>query len=194
MRLLPLILSVAADPAGRQECSRQPIEQPCRFCGWAMPGWQGADVVTEPPSPPIAACVLCHLVRHLERPQIDQEAMLVWLPQISQAALVALVRRIHLVLIDHGEPAPMDRRPKRDDPPLVAAYSAYRAFQARGTALEGQLGTTRPSDVAATLLGFDPATYRRRAELLVGIRLLPLGRAFEAGEDIYPALLKPAPC
>jgi hypothetical protein len=181
MRLLPLVLSVAA---GRQECSRQPIEPPCRFCGWAMPGWQCAD----------AACVLCHLVRHLERPQIDQEATLIWLPQISQAALVALVRRIHLVLIDHGEPAPMDRRPKRDDPPLVAAYSAYRALQARGTALEGRLGTTRPSDVAATLLGFDPATYRRRAELLAGIRLLPLGRVFEAGEDIYPALLKPAPC
>jgi hypothetical protein len=191
MRLLPLILSVAAE---RQDRSRQWIEPPCRFCGWALPGWQCADVVTEPPSPPIAACVLCHLVRNLERPRIDEEAMLVWLPQLSQAALVALVRRIHLVLVEYGEPAPMDRRPKRDDPPLVAAYSAYRAFQARGKALEGRLGTTRPSDLAATLLGFDPATYRCRAELLAGIRLLPLGRVFEASEDIYPALLKRAPC
>jgi hypothetical protein len=167
MCLLPLILSVDSDPAGRQECSRQEIEQPCRFCGWAVPGWQGAD----------AACVLCDLVRRLERPRIDEEAMLIWLPQLSQAVLMALVRRIHLVLADHSEPAPMDRRPKRDDLPLVAAYSAYRALQAADKALEGRLGTTRPSDLAAVLLGFDPTTYRYRAELLAGIRLLPRGRA-----------------
>jgi intracellular multiplication protein IcmJ len=131
-------------------------------------------------------------VLHLDRPQIDTEAVLIWLPEMSQAAIVALVRHIHLVLVAHGEPATMDRRPRRDDPALVAAYSAYRALLGAQAALAGRLGTTRPSDVAAVLLGFDPARYARRAALLSGIRLVPLGRVFEDGVDIYPKLLASA--
>jgi len=33
-----------------------------------------------------AACVLCYLCHHLERPRIDEETVLVWLPEMSQPA------------------------------------------------------------------------------------------------------------
>jgi|SRR5580658_508063 intracellular multiplication protein IcmJ len=199
MRLLPLVLSADAsswrgdaDVAGRQERKPPKIDQPCRFCGWNAAGWQGMVQPNGHKSGEVVACVLCNLVLHLDRPQIDAEAVLIWLPEMSQAAIVALARHIHLILVAHGEPATMDRRPRRDDPALVAAYSAYRALLGAQTSLAGRLGTTRPSDVGAVLLGFDPARYARRAALLAGIRLVPLGRVFEDGVDIYPTLLASA--
>src|SRR5580658_28726 len=197
MRLLPLVLSADAsfwrgdaDAAGRRERKPPKIDAPCRFCGWNAAGWRGsAHPNGDSPEDDVVACVLCNLVLHLERPQIDAEAVLIWLPEMSQAAIVALTRRIHLVLVAHSEPATMDRRPRRDDPALVAAYSAYRALLSAQAALAGRLGTTRPGDVGAVLLGLDPARYARRAALLSGIRLVPLGRVFEDGLDIYPKLL-----
>lgn len=57
-----------------------------------------------------------------------------------------------------------------------------------------------PSDLARALLRLSPAVHARRAALLGGVRLLPLGRFFVAGEDVYPKIVdtwlgatKPAP-
>ena len=58
------------------------------------------------PTPADAArrsCALCLLVRHLERPRIDDEADLVWLPEMSQPALNITMREIHLRLRALGE-------------------------------------------------------------------------------------------
>ena len=51
----------------------------------------------------VAACVLCYLCRHLERPRIDEEAALVWLTEMSQPALNVTMREIHLQLRALGE-------------------------------------------------------------------------------------------
>ena len=37
----------------------------------------------------------CSLVRHLERETIAEEAVLIWLPDLSQAALNALANGVH---------------------------------------------------------------------------------------------------
>ena len=53
----------------------------------------------------VTACTLCHRVQHLGRVTVGQEQVLIWLPDMSQAALNCIVRRIHLTLYAHGEPA-----------------------------------------------------------------------------------------
>ena len=201
MRLLPLIPSAhpsawTADAAGggRQQCL-PPDPGPCRFCGQPPAGWQApfhrnGDHADDTPENVVAACPLCHLAQHLNRPTIEQEAVLVWLPELTQAALNGLVRGIHLVLHAHGEPAPLERRPRAETDAVFAAYAAHKALLDRSAAAaRARLGTTSPRQLGAALLALSPAAYADRAERLGGVRLLPRGRLFRGGEDVYPEML-----
>lgn len=135
------------------------------------------------------ACPLCHLAQHPDRPEVDAEATLIWMPEMSQAVLNCLVRGIHLTLHAFGEPADLRRAPRRASPRLVAALRAGRALRERSGPAFDRLGTTSFTDLGAALLDLSPAHYARRAELLAGLRLLPLGKLFRDGRDIYPEML-----
>lgn len=137
----------------------------------------------------VPACPLCHLAQHLNRPCIEQEAVVIWLPEMTQAALNSLAREIHLTLHAHNEPAPMERRPRAGTDVVCAAYASYQALQERAAAARTRLGTTSPRHLGAALLGLSPAAYARRSERLGGVRLLPRGRLFQNGQDIYPKVL-----
>jgi len=204
MLLLPLVLSAhpsAWNPgtAVGERQGRDPMQDAsCRFCGLLAADWQepfhlNGDHADDAPDNIAASCVLCHLSQHLDRPSIAQEAMLVWLPEMSQAALNVLACRIHLILHRHDEPPHMERRPQTDTPALRGAWSALTALQARTAAATTRLGTASPRDLGAALLHLSPTAYVRRAELLAGVRLLPRGRYFRGGEDIYPQLLDSLP-
>src|SRR5690348_13546883 len=67
----------------------------CLYCGLPC---ASSDLMV--PSP---ACPLCALASGLARPRIDAEAALIWLPEMSQAALSVLVRAMHLRLRALGE-------------------------------------------------------------------------------------------
>lgn len=205
MRLLPLVLSAhpsswhndAANGERQGRTIDPPADASCRFCGWSAHGWQewfhlNGDHNDQSPDNKVASCVLCHLVQHLDRPRIDEEATLIWLPEMSQAAVIALSRRVHQVLLAHGEPPHMGRRPRSAVPPIIAAFSAYRALRTREGALAERLGATSPPILGAALLGLRSDVTGGPADRLVGIRLLPLGRLFRGGEDIYPRLLNAA--
>jgi len=166
----------------------------CRFCGHAAAGWQevfhrdgdhdnwGADNL-------VTACPLCHAVQHLGRPNVLQEQVLIWLPEMSQAALNCVVRCIHLTLHAHGEPAHGGELPRSDDPTVYAALRAYQALQAEARTLERRIHTSNPRELGAVLLDLSPYAHSRQAELLGGIRLLHRGRDFRAGRDVYPKML-----
>lgn len=199
MRLLPLVLSAHpsawnADAGGLQRERTVSPDSSCQFCGFRAPGWQEPFHLNgdhdDTPGNLAVACVLCSLTQHLGRPTIDAEATLIWLPEMSQAALNAIARRIHRGLQAQGEPPHMGRRPQSDTPELRALYCAFMALQERGIALQSRLGTTSPRALGAALLGLDPAAYERRASLLGGTRLLPRGRLYRDGEDVYPQLLE----
>lgn len=199
MRLLPLVLSAHpsawnADAGGPQRERTVSPDSSCQFCGFRAPGWQEPFHLNgdhdDTPGNLAVACVLCSLTLHLGRPTIDAEATLIWLPEMSQAALNAIARRIHRGLQAQGEPPHMDRRPQSDTPELRALYCAFTALRERGIAAQGRLGTTSPRALGAALLGLDAAAYERRASLLGGTRLLPRGRLYRDGEDVYPQLLE----
>ena len=198
MRLLPLPLSahpstwvVGAEPAEGQATTSFAH---CQFCGFTAGNWQerfhcNGDHAYDSADNLVPACPLCHLAQHPERPQIDAEATLIWLPEMSQAMLNCFVRSIHMTLHGNNEPADMRRTPRSGAAGVLEAFRAYRALRERAAPALDRLGSNSFADLGAALLDLRPDAYAGRAELLGGLRLLSLGQLFHDGEDIYPQML-----
>ena len=171
----------------------------CGFCGGstgrhcfeaAGDPEAGANVTTDPAgSDRGVACALCFLAQHLERPRIDEEARLIWLPEMSQPALNVMIRAIHARLRALGERLDPEARPLLCTNDRRRLYHARIAVAERGVAATARLGTDKPSDLGHVLLHLSACAYDRRAKLLGGLRLLPTGRFFDGGSDIYPAIV-----
>src|SRR5271163_3923556 len=95
MRLQPLILSVRE--SGRTGGGAQ---SSCPFCGVRFAEGQGPFHC--PDGSADFSCAPCHLVRHLERDTIAEEAVPIWLPEMTQAALNALALGAHMRLAHDG--------------------------------------------------------------------------------------------
>lgn len=219
MRFLPLVPSIhpsawVADPhdpgphdpgphdagpddAGREDVARQVFDRDrhaCRFCGHRAARWQAVfhldgDHDDWSAGNLVTACALCHAAQHLGRPTIDDEAVLIWLPDVSQAALNHVVRRIHLILHSHGEVAYPGQTPRSHHPAVHAALRAYHALAAEAVVLADRIHTSDPRDLGAALLTLKPREQRRLPAALGGIRLLHKGRFFVGGRDVYPDIL-----
>ena len=161
----------------------------CAFCGAATGRWSERGYGPPDPQKPAIACALCSLPQHLERPRIDEEAALVWLPEISQPALNTTLREIHMALHALGEDVHADAVFRRQTSGLPNLYHARAILAERRGPTEARLGTTSPRELGLALLELSPAAYARRAELLDGLRLLPLGRFFVDDEDVYPEIV-----
>lgn len=160
----------------------------CSFCGCSIRHYAGLMEKIARNAAPI--CCLCHLCQHLERPEIEREAIVIWLPEFTQGALNALVRKIHLTQVAHNKPLGPDRRALHGREPLRAAASAYAALDERSGAAKERIGTASPRELAEALSLLSAGSYARRTKLLGGARLLPLGRFFVDGRDVYPEMLK----
>jgi hypothetical protein len=171
-----------------------PSTATCQFCGQPTRGWQQPFHLNDnhddtSPANLVLSCPLCHLPQHLHRPTIDDEAVLIWLPEMAQGAINVLARQIHLACVREGLTAAYSDLP-RMAPTMSAAYSAYRTLYERRVAADLRLGTHSPRQLGAALRELTPSDYERRPALLGGIRLLPLGRLFREGLDIYPRMLR----
>jgi intracellular multiplication protein IcmJ len=163
--------------------------QPCAFCGVYSGRWQSSVRSPDEGQRVVAACPLCFLCCHLERPSIDAEAALIWLPEMSQAALNVTMRAIHIELRALGEDL-NDADQRRSSAPERAHLDHARAILgARGAAAVARLGTDRPSELAAAFYRLWPAAYANRAKLLAGVRLLPRGHFDDRGADAYPEIV-----
>lgn len=204
MRLLPLGLTANA-ASWRHEAASLAGEQAslalardghaCRFCGLASGPWaevfhRNGDHADDSLDNLATACPACHACQHLGRDGGDQEYLIVWLPHLTQAALNHLVRGIHHVFFDHGEPVHMADPPSRDTPALRSAYAAYRELAARSSVAQSSLGTSAPRLLGEALLSLPPPAASRAAALVDGLRLLSRGRLFRNGVDVYPFCLE----
>jgi hypothetical protein len=187
MSLKPLVLSVRASN-GRTGGDAQGF---CPFCWVRAAGRQepllGADGIED------LACALCHLVRHLERETIDEEAVLIWLPEMTQAAVNAMAHAAHRRLAAEGAlhlaAAPFASHGSVEAGRAAAALEAIRALAARAADAEALLRTASPRLLGAALLRARPQLYADRARRLGGLRLWPQGRFFVDGDDVYPRLI-----
>lgn len=162
---------------------------PCRLCGDPAPvglGWHHLDGDHGDWSPRnlAPACVLCHGAAHLNRPAARDEMALIWAPEMAQPWVNAAARAIHRIFSAEGESPALGAAPRRDTPKLRAAWRAYRALADRAPDAARIAGTDDPRLLGAALLGM-----RRPPPALDGLRLLPAGRHFRGGRDVYPDLL-----
>lgn len=114
---------------------------------------------------------------------------MVWLPEISQPALNATMREIHVALQGLGEDVHADAVFRTRAAALSNLYCARAVLADRRGAAEARVGTASPRELGLALLELSPAAYGRRGELLEGLRLLPLGRFFEDDQDVYPEIV-----
>ncbi len=165
----------------------------CRFCGLDAPGWQepfhaSGDHNDDQPGNVVSSCVLCHLSQHLDRPRIEEEARLIHAPGLSQAVINAIAREVHLAFVRRGKPLPIGELPWLEiERELRASYAAFKVLESLAGTARHRFGTMSPRELGAALL------LSRRAggaQDTGGLRLLPLGRYFRGGRDIYPDLLR----
>jgi hypothetical protein len=161
----------------------------CAFCGMHSGRLQRFAAASRRDHDRVAVCPLCFLCQHLERPTIDKEAMLIWLPEMSQAALNVTMREIHLELRARGEDLHDAGWLRLDTPERKRLYHARAALSARSAAAADRLGTAKPSELAGALYRLSRSSYAHRAKLLSSVRLLPLGRFYDGGRDIYPEIV-----
>lgn len=185
MSLLQLVLSVAG-PGAAQRSETTPIRSSseCRYCG-APVGRVPADLADEI----VATCALCGLAQHLGRPRINEEARLVWVPEMSQAALNVVMRRIHTGLRGLGERLETGTQPSLAVGDRTLLYHGQQGLLERTREAEVRLGSSDPRHLADALVRLSAGAFARRDALLGGARLLSMGRLFEGGTDIYPDIV-----
>jgi hypothetical protein len=194
-RLRPLVLSanfgdeVTGSSGATGEPPSNSDELRCNFCGMPSGRWQRFVAPASSSHDCVAACVLCFLCRHLERPGIDEEAALIWLPEMSQPALNVTMREIHLQLRALGEDLYDAGRLRLNTPERLRLYYARSALGARAAAAASRLGTDKPSALAGALCRLSPGAHANRAKLLGGVGLLPLGRFYAGNKDVYPEIV-----
>jgi intracellular multiplication protein IcmJ len=183
MALAPLVLSVRE--SGPAHGARQGS---CPFCGVRLA--EGREPFPCGDGTTGTDCAPCHLVRHLERDTIAEEAVLIWLPEMTQAAVNALANVAHERLAREGA-LHLAASPFAAAGPSTAngALEAIRAMEMRRTEAEARLGTGSPRVLAEALMRARPQVYANRARLFGGLRLWPRGRFFVDGEDVYLRLL-----
>ena len=183
MRLEPLVLSVCeSEPPGGA------TRRSCPFCGVRLA--EGRERFFHGEGFDEASCAPCSLVRHLERETIAEEAVLIWLPEMTQSALNALANRAHRLLAAEGAlylaASPFSvTSGDRPNP----ALEAIRAIERRSVEAEARFGTASPRVLGQALLRAEPKLSAERAKRLGGLRLWSRGRFFVAGEDVYPRLI-----
>ena len=181
LSLIPLRLG-ASSPAWVADMPTEASAAPCSFCGLGASSFQLRQGGT-------TACPLCRAALTLNRPRIDEEFVLIWLPEVPQAAVMHVARSCHLIFHVHGEEPHMTRRPRVDTAYLRAAYRSFHALLSLIPDVDAPIGTTSPRDVWAALAGMPPEKRPRAEQSLAGARLLPLGHFFQDGRDIYPDIL-----
>jgi hypothetical protein len=154
----------------------------CGFCG--LPAGLNAMQIGDN-----VACVLCGLAQSLHRSTIDEEARLIWLPEMTQAALNVLVRQIHLELREQSESIFCEDTPDAPEGSLPLLYMAQRILLDRSQAIVDRLGSCRPGDLADALSILAQRHGQKREFPLSGLRVFPAGRFFVGGVDVYAAIV-----
>jgi len=188
------VTSWAASPTQPRSTNDAAVaETRCAFCGLPTGKYQVQSSSPRQSSRNdtgrVPACPLCALPQHLERSRIDDEAALVWLPEMSQQAINAMMREIHIQIRSLGEDLQADAIFRYRSPSHRALYYARAVLAERTRPAVDRVGTHSAHELGLALLELSPAACARRAALLGGLRLLPLGRFFEGDKDVYPEIV-----
>jgi intracellular multiplication protein IcmJ len=155
----------------------------CAGCGFRSTRYQEVhhrddDHANNDPKNLITACSFCHMCQHIGLAGYNKEAVVIWLPEISQADLHHIVRNA-LVARRSFEAIKKDMMAQTGKVKAArfldeAASSLMHSLMDRMEEAENRLSSD-PSVIADALMMLDDLIYDKRADFLSGLRLLPLG-------------------
>lgn len=129
----------------------------------------------------VTTCIFCHQVFNIDQASVMRSAVLIWLPEISQADLHHIMRAIYVARISQG-------------PMAEAARASLDSLMARRDEAKRRIGTDDPYVLATVMRDFlTNRHYANRDEKLDGVRLLPLDRRLIREADLefnqFPQIL-----
>ena len=160
------IPSAAPDNAAKTKIFQRD-KYACQYCGFISQKYQTVRPKDEAKGfggPLVTACIYCSQCFAIEEAGLGGGAILIWLPEIAQAALHHICRAIFLGRTATDEVAEASRLAL--DALMVRRYEARR-----------RIGTDDPLILATVLYdSLSDADYLARNDKLDGLRLLPLDR------------------
>ena len=218
--LLPLTLNVKKaqwrvdDPnfgeadRGFDQVRRRALERDdytCRFCAFRSPKWQEVHHFNDDHHDNslenlVTACQYCHMCQHIGLWGSKREAVLIWLPELSQVDLNHMVRTIQVARYWAGlreaeagsavagaqhRAAAASARAYAD-----AAAGLFAAFKARADKADDYFKTSDSHDLANVLMLTPEEAFRNKDSWTRGLRLLPLGTRKTGNEDVVPRWLE----
>lgn len=158
----------------------------CRACGFRSLKYQDLHFrnginTDRRPENMATACIFCHQCFRLEEVSEMRSGVLIWLPEIRQAALHHIARAVYVARISQG-------------PVADAARRSLDVLMQRRDEVRKRLGTDDPYILATTLRDYiSDRAYERRVQKLDGIRLFPLDRRIIKEADLefnqFPQIL-----
>lgn len=165
----------------------------CRFCGFRSLHWQEVHHLNDDHADNrkenlITTCPYCHMCQHIGLAGSHKEAVLIYLPQISQADLHHIVRTAQIA----ERALDIIRSDQRSAPPLIrqhreaadVAKAVLAALRSRTDGAEKRILTCDPAEIGNVMKMLPDDAYARRDNSLRGIRLLPLGKRAKGHEDV----------
>ena len=137
----------------------------CRFCGFRSEHYQRIVPYEKAGDPPFAtACGFCEQSIMLDRTALSGAAILIWLPEFSQAELNHIVRAIYVAKASEGSLVPVAQR-------------TLDALMARRSEAKKRIGTDEPLLLATVMHeALAKEDFSTISHKLDGFRLLSLDR------------------
>ncbi|HEY8964265.1 MAG TPA: type IV secretion protein DotN [Alphaproteobacteria bacterium] len=158
----------------------------CQYCGFISRKYQIVRLKDPKGNPDkendlVTACIFCDQCFSVDRVAAMKSGVLIWLPEIDQAALHHVARAVYVARIAQG-------------PVADAARKVLEAITSRREACKARLKTDNVDILALVLSEYiDPRAYADRAKKLDGVRLFPLDRRIVSEGDLefnqFPQIL-----
>lgn len=164
----------------------------CIGCGFRSLKWQEVHHVDDDHhnndiNNLATVCSFCHSCQHIGFAGINKEAVLIWMPEFTQADINHIVRTALVAerwFLNMKEDIGSEIQKLRQARHLSEAGQNIRnALEERQGEVQSRLGTSDPAELADALLQLDDHIYDQRDRFLSGVRLLPLGKRVVAGDD-----------
>ena len=198
MKLLPITLGIARKgsasffnmktPEALTDLKQKIFDRDknmCQCCGFISGKYQQLHIIDET-SQPIddnlaTTCIFCHQAFDLNSVANMRSGVLIWLPEIEQAALHHISRALYVARISQG-------------PMSETARKILDTLMTRRDDVRERLGSDDPYVLASVLSDYiGKRQYAERRKKLEGVRLFPLDRRIIKEEDLefnqFPQIL-----
>ena len=198
MKLLPITLGIAhkgsasffqtMSPEALADLKNKIFDRDrhmCQCCGFVSEKYQQLHIIDGSAKPNennlATTCIFCQQTFDLESVSKMRSGVLIWLPEIEQAALHHIARALYVARISQG-------------PMSVTARKILDTLMTRREDVRSRLGSDDPYVLSSVLRDYiGRRQYADRKRKLEGVRLFPLDRRIIKEEDLefnqFPQIL-----